>query len=125
MRAWRPERIIEGAEDLADPASGDLFSAWALGVVVALSLAVYGVVCLVTQSASFVGGRPLHIVVYQGRSAVALGSLYLAGGLFLHCHFFWSWRERFLGYAQIGKLLSMLGIVGGIFYFIFSVLVLG
>jgi hypothetical protein len=125
MRPLHPERIVEGAEDLADSASGDSFNAWMLGVVLALALAVYAFVCLATQSAHFVEGRPLHVVVYKGGNAVAFGSMYLAAGVFLHCHFFWSWRERFQGYAQIGKLLAMVGVVGGMFYFIVSVFIFG
>ena len=52
------------------------------------------------------------------RKAVAVGIAFISLGSLLHCHFFWSWRERFLGYAQIGKMLSILGILGGMMYFI-------
>ena len=53
-----------------------------------------------------------------GASAVAIGVTFVAISSLLHFHFFWSWRQKFHGYAQLGKVLSLLGMAGGIIYFI-------
>lgn len=119
------ERIIEEAENLADTASGDPFNAWALGVVVAVVLVLYGVWRIGTRSAHFMEGRPARIVVYEGSRAVMLGVSYLCAGLFLDFHFSWSWRKRYEGYAQIGKLVAIAGLAGGICCFVYNLLVLG
>lgn len=103
--------------DLLEPASGDVFYAWAIGVIGALALAVYGWTCISTQSATAIGDDGATMQCY-GRNAVALGLTYIAVACLLHLHFFWSWRERFIGYAQIGKVLSLIGAVSGIFYFL-------
>jgi hypothetical protein len=119
------ERIVKTAEDLSEAASGDRFNAWAYGIVLSLVLAIYGVWSICARSTYFVEGKPFHVVVYRGNTAVALGVTHLCVGLFLNLHFFWSWRARFYGYAQIGKPIVLVGIIASLFYFIFSVLVLG
>jgi hypothetical protein len=114
------------SDDFLDPAPRDVFYAWAIGVIAALALAVYGSICIYTQSATWVGGDDLDLALghvpqmhCQGAGAVALGIAFVATASLLHCHFFWSWRERFHGYAQLGKLLSLVGIAGGMIYFCF------
>ena len=109
-----------------DPAPRDVLYAWAIGVVGALALAVYGVICIYTRSAIWIGGSDFDLALggaaamhCQGESSVAMGTLFASVGALLHFHFFWSWRERFYGYAQLGKLLSLVGAAGSIVYFLF------
>lgn len=125
MLPYDSQRIVERAEKLADTASDDLFATWIWGIAAAVALAGYGVWCLVTRSVHFVEGRPLEVVVYHGGRAIALGVAYVSAGLFLNLHYFWSWRAAYQAYAQIGKGVALLGVAGGIGYFIFAVLILG
>lgn len=116
----------ESVEGLSDASSGDRIQAWVLGVVVAAALAAYGLYCILTEHAVFIAGRPaIRLTTYFGANAVALGVAYLAVACFLHCHFSWSFRERFYGYAQIGKLVCLLGFVGGIVYLVVNSIVFG
>jgi hypothetical protein len=110
------------SDDFLDPAPRGFFYAWAIGVIGALALAVYGLISVVTQSAMWFGGDEAPPIHCQGASAVALGIACIATASLLHCHFFWSWRERFHGYAQPGKVLSLVGAAGSIIYFAFRLL---
>jgi hypothetical protein len=92
----------------------------------ALAVAVYGAICVHTQSATWVGGTDLDLALgnwprlhCHGASAIAIGIALISMAGLLHFHFFWSWRERFLGCAQVGKVLSLIGVAGGMMYFVF------
>jgi hypothetical protein len=101
-----------------EPAERDLFYAWAIGVVGAALLAFYACSCIWTKSAIWYGEDaeiPCH-----GASAVAVGVLWLCAALYLHAHFFRSWREKFLGCAQIIKVASIAVGAGAILYFIYD-----
>ena len=109
-------------DDFLDPAPRDAIYAWAIGVVGALALAVYGSICIYTKSATWTGGDDfgqgpqMHC---QGASAVAIGIAFVAIASLLHFHFFWSWRERFHGYARLAKLLSLIALAGAMIFFVF------
>jgi hypothetical protein len=111
-------------DDLLDPAPRDLFYAWAIGVIAALALAIYGSLCIYERSATMWGlgsdfdlgsGPSVHC---HGASAIGIGVTWVAIAGFLHFHFFWSWRQKFHAFAQVGKLLSLVGIAGGMLCFI-------
>jgi len=121
----RLQNIFDLAENLSDVASGDRVLAWVVGIAGAVALGIYGVICVAGQTATLVGGRPVRVVEYAGSAAVALGITYMSVACFMHCHFFWSHSQRFHGYAQIGKLAALAGIVGGTGYFIVQVFVFG
>lgn len=114
------EEIVELSESLAESAKPNPIVGWLVGVGAALGIAGYGTVCLVTRSATFVDEAR---TVFHGAEAIALGVSYLAIACFLHAHFFWSWRPRFMGYAQIAKALSMFVVAGGVFFFVYNVLI--
>ena len=65
----------------------------------------------------FGGGGETHC---RGAMAVALGIGHVAAGGWLHFPFFWSRRERFLGFSQIGKIVSIIALAGAVTYFIFG-----
>jgi hypothetical protein len=113
--------IFNMAEKLAEPGPRDRIAAWIYGVVVAVIPTAYGFWCVAAKSAIFVGGRPICFVTYSGAAAIALGITYVSVGLFLHCHFFWSTHERYAGFGDIAKMVSIAGVIGGIGYFIYSV----
>lgn len=125
MLPYDSDRIVDAAENLGDSASYNVFHAWAWGVAVALTLAIYGIWCIGTQSVHFLEGKPAHVVVYREGRAISLGITYLCAGVFLNLHFFWSWRSRYRGCAQIGKAVALIGAAGGLGYFIYSVLIAG
>jgi hypothetical protein len=79
---------IDSFGDLADTTNASPFWQWVNGVGVAPIIAVYGVVCLVTQHA--VLPSRFGLVHYEDLAATGLGSLYLSVALFLHLHCFWT-----------------------------------
>lgn len=108
--------------------TGGKFPVWAYGIMCSGVIALYGLSCVVTQSALFIGrsrsSRSFRLIEYGGRPAVALGLSYIAIAIFMHCHFCWSEHEKYHGYAALGKLVSMLGGVAGIVFLIFDVIIL-
>ncbi|MCA9068356.1 MAG: hypothetical protein KDA84_05505, partial [Planctomycetaceae bacterium] len=77
---------------------------------------------VLAQSIWFVQTRPLHLVRYEGVEAVALGVAYLAIGLFIHSHFFLMTFESQYFLGEIGKLLSIVLILGSFVIFFVHVL---
>jgi hypothetical protein len=53
--------------------------------------------------------------------AVALGIMWVALAGFLHAHFFWAWREKYYGYAQIGRSVCAIVAGGAIVYAIYLI----
>jgi hypothetical protein len=123
------EDMVGAGESLSDTAEPNVMAAWIYGVIFALPFIIYGIYCIHTRTAKFLTRNvldiiQLHFTPLVGRNAVAIGVSYLGVGCFLHFHYFWTWRERFQGYGQIGKVLSMLCVAGGIVYYVFNCLVL-
>ena len=120
----------QGGFDIADflgtRMTGGKFPVWALGVVCSGAIALYGVSCVVSQSALFIGRRhsfrSIRFVEYTGNSAVALGLSYIAAAVFMHCHFCWSEHETYHGYAALAKMVSLVGGVAGLMFFVFDVI---
>jgi hypothetical protein len=111
-------------DNFLDPAPRDVFYAWAIGFVVALMLAVHGAISIYTRSALWEGDSGLPFggggqMPVHGASAVAMGIGFIAAAGVLHFHFFWSWRERFLAFAQVGKVASVIALAGAVLFFIF------
>lgn len=101
-------------EALADSTSAGRVQQWIVGVGLAGLLAVYSIVCIVSQRALFLRGRRrLGIVEMQGTDAIAVGILYLSAALFMHCHWFWSAHPDYHGYAHLGKIAGLVGVVSG------------
>lgn len=111
--------------DLGDATSAGAVQKWLVGVVFALLLGNYAVQCLLDQSAVILGIKPLRIVEVRGTEAIALGALFLSAAVFTHCHWFWSDHPRFYGYAQLGKILSLLAAIGSLGAFFYHIIVLG
>lgn len=92
-----------------------------VGIGLAVPLFLYSADCMVTQTAVFLGSRPLRFVAYFGLDALAVGLLYLFAAIFLHAHWFWSNHPRFYGYAHLAKHISAVGVIGGAGYLIFRI----
>jgi hypothetical protein len=114
MRNRSARSVFDLAEELAGSTSAGRVERWIVGVVFAVVLALYSVVCIVSQSAFYPRVRPLGLIEVQGTQARAVGVLYLSAALFIHCHWFWSAHTDYHGYAQVGKLLSLVGILVGV-----------
>ena len=67
----------------------------------------------------------MQAVKCQGFGDLVFGVVLVALGCFLQVHFYWSCRERWGGCAAIGKAITLVPVVGGIFYVLIRVLVLG
>jgi hypothetical protein len=52
----------------------------------------------------------------------AWGAIFLSAATFMHAHYFWSYRERFLGYAQLGKAAGLIGLNAGLIYLVYTAL---
>jgi len=103
------------AEALSDDASDDPYSRWGAGVIGAALPVITGAIAIALQHAYFLGGRPVRVVQYHGRDAIALGVACIAVGLFMHAHYFWT-ASRFYFVSEILKPSSLLLIAGGMGY---------
>jgi hypothetical protein len=50
------------------------------------------------------------------------GVLYLCIATFMHMHWFWTASPRFWGYAQLGKMIAAVGVIGSLAFFFIAVL---
>ena len=122
MRFYRGS--FPSGSDLADTTGAGPFGQWFAGVGLAALLGVHGVFCLITGRALFPSGRPLRLVEYQDFCARAIATVYLSTALFMHLHWFWTASPRFWGYAQLGKMISAIGIIAGFLLFLYGVVVI-
>lgn len=111
------------ADGLASDASDDPYSRWGGGVVTAILPVICGAMVIFSQHAYFLGGRPIKIVDYHGKEAIALGVACIAVGLFMHAHYFWSASQRYYFVSEILKPLSLLTIAGSMGYVVVSQIV--
>ncbi len=123
MRRLNENRnLLDLAEGLAGGHPGSLFTTIGLGGFAAVALAMYGLMCVLAQEATFIGSRPVKIVRYSGTPAVCLGVAYVAVAVFMHSHFMWSSSERFHVLGQLGKLLSATVVATAIGYLVYYVI---
>ena len=108
--------VFDLAGRLAEPHRGELVSVVGIGIGAAAILAIYGLMCALTQEATFFGSRPIKIVKYSGTPAICLGAAYVSLAVFMHSHFTWSSSNRYHGFGQIGKVVSAASFVIAIGY---------
>lgn len=127
MRSPQPN-LFDIASDLEGPPKGGQRSAWLYGVLVAAPLVVYGSVCALTQHAWFVNvqlkgvpGPPGFLREWHGQPAIALGTVLIGVGAVAHFHWFWSNSPRLGRYYEIGKLASLVLLIGGLGWWIKAV----
>jgi hypothetical protein len=123
-KAMRPYRgLFDVTDDWAETTDARPFGQWFYGVGLAAIVAVYAISVLVTRHASLPSRHgTIGFIPYDGLPATALGSVYLAIAVFTHLHYFWTPSPRFWGYAQLGKMLAAVAVIGGIGVFFFAVL---
>jgi len=116
----RGERLIDAASELAENSSHEFWARWILGVAGAGLLAAYGVYCIATRQALLPRTRPrLGLAEWSGSAAIAVGLLYLSTAALLHCHWFWSGHPQWHGLGQLGKVISLLGIVTSVAWLVY------
>lgn len=105
---------VDAADELSDTTDASPFSQRAIGVGAAAAIAGYALYCFWTGSALLPGNRYQPVIHLQGLAARAAASGWLSLAAFVHLHWFWTASPRFWGYAQLGKLLALAGIVASL-----------
>jgi len=117
---YQPTAYDDDWEDI--PASGSI-AKWLGGVVAPIALITYGVTCFSTRHGMLPGRNgPLDLF---GADAIADGLAIVSLGLFLHCHYFWGNIFHLATWAVLGKIVSLIGLIGGLVYLMIHVGVLG
>lgn len=125
MRPRMPN-LLDAASNLEGPPQGGSAEAWIYGVGVALPAFAYGVFCSIAHRAWFVnvalkGFQPFPPGILRewvGRPAIALGIMFIGIGAFAHFHWFWSNFPRLAPYYEIGKLASLVVLIGGLAWWV-------
>jgi len=107
----------------AGPPERTVGRTWIGGVVVPLAMAVYGLSCCVTASASFPARHGIEPLL--GAAAVAYGIAWLSAGAFLHFHFFWGTVDRLCGLSEPGKIASLAVLAPSALYVLFKCVTAG
>lgn len=89
-------------------------SKFLVGLVTSAVFILYGSICIVTQSA-YMTGRWGGVEVFRDE-ATAWGFTLIGAGAFLHFRFFWSNSKFLWRFADMGIVISLLTLIGGIGY---------
>jgi hypothetical protein len=113
------QTLFDLADQLTEAPSGDPIQMWVLGLVSPLICLTYGIVCIVTRhgrivhlsfrGTSFYGHQPFPEI--EGAPAVSLGFFLISVASFMHFQWFWGSFRPLVAYHEIGKYLSVGGIV--------------
>lgn len=115
----RNQQIFDLADALTSPPSGDKAQMWIAGVVFALVPLTYGTLCCATGHAKTLNitlrgfqpiGRGLLLDIHGG-SAISMGVFFLFVASFMHFQWFWGNHPKLVYYHEIGKYLSVAGII--------------
>ena len=104
---------VDLADSLSETASGSTFSRIVGGVVAAITVGLFGLHACITRQATLPGGRGADLGL-SGPAAVGFGIALIAAGLFLHCHFVWTPSERLYQWADVGKGVALVALIGGL-----------
>jgi hypothetical protein len=128
MRSPR-RNLFDAASNLDGPPQGGAPEAWVYGVGLALPTFAYGLFCLLMQRAWFlniplrgVPRAPGMLREWSGRSAMAFGVVLIAVAAFAHFHWFWSNSPRLSPYYEIGKIVSLILLIGALGWWVFEAL---
>lgn len=113
-------RTAATIEDLSHPPSGGASQLVVLGMVLPLVAWYFGGKAWLTQEATWFGHRNTSLVV-QGQTARALAVVFISVGCF--CHFRWCWGLiPVYTVFRVGTTVSLLGIVGGILFGVYTMI---
>jgi hypothetical protein len=87
------------------------------GILLPLPFVINGSLGIARGEITFVGGRPLRLMLYSGGSARGIGIFVASVALLYHFHLIWLRTARFHWVGELGILLSLVGIITGTFSF--------
>jgi hypothetical protein len=124
----RHEGLLTFLDWITDPPRGGRAQMWVVGAGLATLTFVYGMSCLITQRATVprtrfrgMGGmNPGVFTEISGDMAVAFGMGMVILSLFIHFQWFWGNHPKLSNYYEIGKYLSLLGLLGMVLYCVYS-----
>jgi hypothetical protein len=98
------------AEEDPDP---NPFTKWGIGVLVALAVAGYGIICAVHRFGYIPVSHRGHNaeVPIEGTNAIVFGVALLFAAAWLHFHFFWSQTPRMRPYYEVARIFASLGVL--------------
>jgi hypothetical protein len=111
---WRSRNKSLDTDELSgSPPQGREYQ-WGTGVGLALALLTGGIFFIIEQDAN-IGSRmnPIHL---HGGNAIAMGIVLISAGLFTHCHYFWGNLYDQWWPAELGKIVGLIGFVGGLIF---------
>lgn len=112
--------LFDDASALATSPSGGPTERWWFGVILPLIPIGYGIHCLATGHAYLPGNRGGGLML-TGKGALELAVAYMACGVIFHFHYFWGLSDRLWPWADLGKVLSLLVFIIGLWMAIASV----
>jgi hypothetical protein len=115
----RGPNIFDLADNLSGPPSGGREQMWILGGLFAALPTGYGLYCCLTGHAKTINVtlrgiqpvRPGLLLDIFGGAAISFGLTLIFIGTFLHFHWFWCHHRVLSRYYEIGKLISLIGIL--------------
>ncbi|MEZ0275897.1 MAG: hypothetical protein ACAH88_13410 [Roseimicrobium sp.] len=106
--------VLDDADSFAYTPSGGPAKKWIAGAILPALIVLYAVACLKSGETEIIGRR--GSVVARGPAAISLAVAYIAGGFFLHFHYFWGLSERLEPYAERLKIISLVVFLGGFLF---------
>ncbi len=112
---WHPNEV---GDRLSIPASGGLPSRLFLGIILPAFPLLYAVKAFGQRSILWWDWRMREFHEYTETQASALAIVCVGTALLLFFHFFCSPIREFLSFAALGKVVSLIAIVGGVIAFL-------
>ena len=110
---------VSSFTDFPDPT---FWSKWVYGVIPPVLLSAYGARCCIEKQAVWIGRLGNHHIDLFGDQAVAFGLAWISFACFLHVHYYWTASPRLAVLSHLGKIISVLGIIGSLSYLFGSII---
>jgi len=120
----RHEGLLTFLDWITDPPSGGRSQMWLIGAGLSTLTFVYGLSCVIFQSAHVprvrvrgLGGMNQGLFMeISGNTAVTYGIGIIILALFIHFQWFWGNHPQLSNYYEIGKYLTLFGLLGMVLY---------
>jgi len=99
-------------DDLTGTPDVDEGGRWGYGVVLAALPILWGIWCILDGEVT-VPARG-SVKELTGAAATAFGLVFVSIGAFMHFHYFWAPHKTLWRFAELGKILSILGFLGAL-----------